>query len=115
MSYSLSDRLSKLIFIELKDLTALNKINEGLYSDLNGKDILFPVDLSSVSDKNNVNALALTMDKFFIGMLLCIGGNNEFVYNDYYENIILSFDSSQEFYKGYIYSLIQKDDLFIRK
>ncbi len=112
MSYSLSDRLSKLIFIELKDLTALNKINEGLYSDLKGKDILFPVDLSSVSDKNNVNALDLTMDKFFIGMLLCIGGNNKFVYNDYYENIILSFDSSQEFYKGYIYSLIQKDDLF---
>ncbi len=40
------------------------------------------------------------MDKFFVGMILCIGGNEKFIYNNYYEEIILNFDNSQEFYKG---------------
>lgn len=112
MDYSLNDRLSKLIFIELKDMTILQKLNKNLYEDLKGKDILFPVDLRLISDKNNLRATDLTMDKFFVGMLLCIGGNDSFIYNEHYEEIILSFENSQEFYKGYIYSLIQKDDLF---
>lgn len=112
MSYDINDRLSKMIFIELKDLTVLNKINPNLYSELEGKGVLFPIDLKLISDKDNPKRSELTMDKFFIGMLLCIGGNEKFIYNDYYEDIILNFDSSQEFYKGYIYSLIQKDDLF---
>ena len=34
MNYSVNDRLSKLIFIELKDLTVLKKINSNLYKKL---------------------------------------------------------------------------------
>lgn len=112
MNYSVNDRLSKLIFIELKDLGVLKEINLNLYKVLRGKEILFPVDLKMVADVKNPKRSDLTMDKFFIGMLLCIGGNEEFIYNDYYEDIILNFDNSQEFYKGYIYSLIQNDELF---
>ena len=112
MNYSVNDRLSKLIFIELKDLTVLKKINSNLYKKLEGKEVLFPVDLKMFTDKENPKRSDLTMDKFFVGMLLCIGGNEEFIYNVYYEEIILDFDSSQEFYKGYIYSLIQKNELF---
>lgn len=112
MNYSVNDRLSKLIFIELKDLGVLKEINLNLYKVLKGKDILFPVDLKMVADMKNPKRTDLTMDKFFVGMLLCIGGNEKFIYNDYYEDIILNFDNSQEFYKGYIYSLIQNDELF---
>lgn len=112
MSYDINERLSKLIFIELKDLTVLEKINSNLYKQLKGKEVLFPIDLKMAMDINNPTKSELTMDKFFIGMLLCIGGNDTFAYNDYYEEIILNFDSSQEFYKGYIYSLIQKEELF---
>lgn len=112
MSYNINDRLSKLIFIELKDLKVLDKINPELYGQLEGKDVLFPIDLKLITDKENPKSSELTMDKFFIGMLLCIGGNESFIYNNYYEDIILNFDNSQEFYKGYIYSLIQKDELF---
>ena len=112
MNYNLSDRLSKLIFIEFKDLNVLEKINSKLYEELKGKDILFPVDLKVITNKENVNSADLTMDKFFAGMLLCIGGNEKFIYNDYYEEIILNFYKSEEFYKGYIYSLIKKEELF---
>ena len=112
MNYNVNDRLSKLIFIELKDLTVLEKINLNLYKELKGKDVLFPVDLKMVTDTENPKRSDLTMDKFFVGMLLCIGGNDSFAYNDYYEDIILNFESSQEFYKGYIYTLIQKEELF---
>ena len=101
MSYNINERLSNLIFIELKDLTILDKISP-----------YFPVDLKLITDKNNPKSSDLTMDKFFVGMILCIGGNEKFIYNNYYEEIILNFDNSQEFYKGYIYSLIQKDELF---
>ncbi len=112
MSYNINERLSNLIFIELKDLTILDKISPYLYKELQGKDVLFPVDLKLITDKNNPKSSDLTMDKFFVGMILCIGGNEKFIYNNYYEEIILNFDISQEFYKGYIYSLIQKDELF---
>lgn len=112
MSYDVNERLSKLIFVELKDLTVLEKINGELYKDLLGRDFLFPIDLKMVTDKENPKRSELTMDKFFVGMLLCIGGNCEFIYNDCYEDIILNFENSQEFYKGYIYQLIQKDELF---
>lgn len=112
MNYNVNDRLSKLIFIELKDLEVLKKINLSLYKMLQGKEILFPVDLKMVNDKDTPKRSDLTMDKFFIGMLLCIGGNKNFIYNSYYEEIILNFENSQEFYKGYIYSLIQRDELF---
>ena len=111
MGYNINDRLSKLLFIELKDLTVLEKINCDLYKNLQGKRVLFPLDLKMIIDKNNPKRSELTMDKLFVGMLLCIGGNENFIYNSYYEDIILSFESSQDFYKGYIYSLIQKDDL----
>ena len=112
MNYNVNDRLSKLIFIELKDLAVLDKININLYKELKGKDVLFPIDLKMVTNSKNPKRSDLTMDKFFVGMLLCIGGNDNFAYNSYYEDIILNFDSSQEFYKGYIYSLIQNDELF---
>ncbi|BAK81343.1 TPR repeat-containing protein [Candidatus Arthromitus sp. SFB-rat-Yit] len=112
MGYNINERLSNLIFIELKDLKILDKISPYLYKELQGKDVLFPVDLKLITDKNNPKSSELTMDKFFVGMLLCIGGNENFIYNNYYEEIILNFDNSQEFYKGYIYSLIQKDELF---
>lgn len=112
MVYNINERLSNLIFIELKDLKILDKISPYLYTELQGKDVLFPVDLKLITDKNNPKSSELTMDKFFVGMLLCIGGNESFIYNNYYEEIILNFDNSQEFYKGYIYSLIQKDELF---
>ncbi len=112
MNYNINDRLSKMIFIELNDLKVLDRISPELYKEFMGKDVLFPIDLKLISDRENPRPSDLTMDKFFIGMLLCIGGNENFSYNDYYEDIILNFDGSQEFYKGYIYSLIQKDDLF---
>lgn len=112
MSYSVNDRLSKLIFIELKDLGVLKQLSFSLYKILKGREVLFPVDLKMVADEKNPKRSELTMDKCFIGMLLCIGGNKDFIYNEVYEEIILSFEKSQEFYKGYIYSLIQKEELF---
>ena len=112
MNYDVNERLSKLIFIELNDMSVLERINGDFYKNLLGKDILFPIDLKMMTENKNPKRSDLTMDKFFVGMLLCIGGNDGFIYNNYYEDIILNFENSQEFYKGYIYNLINQGDLF---
>ncbi len=43
MSYNINERLSNLIFIELKDLTILDKISPYLYKRIAGERCSFPL------------------------------------------------------------------------
>ncbi len=105
-----SEKLSKLIFLEVKS----NELEKLLKTKLNCEEGVFiPIDAAYISNNiNNENKIGnIPMSQFIDGMVLILGCDSKFKYNDIYIKILCNIPDAFNYIKEKIATLVKKNML----
>jgi tetratricopeptide (TPR) repeat protein len=106
------DKLSKLLFLEIKDIDAfLRKISYNGVK-LASKELFMPISMEFLANKvkNNKELKEIPIYQFIEGMFYAIGADKDFKYNEDYIKIIESINDSEECIKGIVANKVKEEN-----
>ncbi|MGG7164300.1 tetratricopeptide repeat protein [Clostridium ihumii] len=99
----LLDKLSKILFLEIKKGTKLGnyEFKENIYLPVKSEDVV-----GKAKDGDDLKNIPITL--FLEGIFFVLGCDNNFKYNNEYKDIVMNIDGSLKFIKGNIFKNIKE-------
>ncbi|WP_183278167.1 tetratricopeptide repeat protein [Clostridium fungisolvens] len=104
------DKLSKLLFLEIRNVEAFLKKISDKQVKLKNKELFIPVSMEFLAEKvkQNQELKDIPLYEFIEGMFYAIGADEKFSYNEDYKSILDSISNSKEAIKGIVASKVKQ-------